>query len=120
MDSFRIIICLSNKFLQLEAAARSVARGFPADAVEHDKISSPFTVIVPEEILLGDRVSQAAAGQEAEASLVESKGLDPWVEHTLYSPIWQQPPRLLGYSCDRPTSKALSKALIDCFACMDC
>lgn len=116
-----------------EETAKGVAEGFSAALLEHGELMSPFTVIVPEEILdeKVPLVCQAVEDSKEDRSMLtdfegeiqsrdckgiaNQKDIDSAVEHIMYAPIWQQPPRLLGYSCDRPTSKALSKALIDCF-----
>ena len=81
--------------------------------------ASPFTVIVPLELLdtllSSSRLAAADGGGEDPSSAAAEDGEDisPAVEHVQQAPIWQQPPRLLGFTCERPVAKALGKLMAE-------
>lgn len=71
-----------------------------------EAVSSPFTVIVPEDVLdLASGVSRSNETGEGDYDLEENSA----VAHLFRAPIWQQPPRLVGFQCERPVAKALGK-----------
>ncbi len=78
----------------------SFAGELGASPLPYDQISSPFTVIVP-----GDVMEEEIEAGEGDG------GLSAADEHALTAPIWQQRPKLVCFQAERPAAKALSKAL---------
>jgi len=72
---------------------------------------SPFTVIVPQDVLddVDCRTGANGPADREEGICFEDS---PAVRHVLQAPIWQQPPRLISFQCSRPVAKALGKLLV--------
>lgn len=94
-----------------------VARTLSVDALPLGAHSSPFTVIVPGSYLEEDSDSD---DNDDDDSIVEEERTElagPMIElteaeeHILTAPIWQQRPKIVCFECERPTAKALGKAL---------
>jgi hypothetical protein len=105
-----------------EAAAVGVAGEAGVPPLARGAYGSPFTVIVPHEML--DLLEAAAArregGGEGGAQLeggpaaggeAASEEDEEALRHLCTAPIWQQPPRLVAFRCTRPEAKALAKSL---------
>jgi hypothetical protein len=77
------------------------------------ELASPFTVILPTEALALMLASDDdAPGTEHPAAEEKDEGNQEGPLGALQLPIWQQPPRFVGFGCDRPTGKAVAKALV--------
>lgn len=140
------IIC-SNYKTQVENTIKATLEAeYSLSPVPKSKLVSPFTIILPTESLelidlqnnnnsSTENISSTTTAEDDDDTIsIEestSKMLDTAeeegnnseqleaIEAALTLPIWQQPPRLIGFECDRPEGKAVAKTLVDVLAIRD-
>lgn len=112
-----------------EVAVQQLAAEAGVAALPVGTHSSPFTVIVPNE-LLDLPISTAVRAQQPpdDDTALDEPGVPEPVanpgskveereeralRHLFTAPIWQQPPRLVCFRCPRPAAKALAKLLAE-------
>lgn len=87
---------------------KHVLQNFPSTEADQislipkTRLSSPFTVLIPPEIMMIDGESN------------DEDSIGEMVDHIAVSPIWQQKPALIGFECkERQMAKLVAKFVSD-------